>query len=233
MSVNPCYDEYLKSEAWLAKRDRLLRATPRCKRCIMRRATQIHHLTYERMYREIDSDLLPICRPCHECIEGLRKLDSRILWMMRTFGDKWAARLRTIEECDLLPNNRGDHRNVPWFSGEMRFGDAFFNSVDAEFRPREKCSSKNVLVYQWIIPNDDIAVDGLGWIRRLDDGCYIVGIGLFFPHSGIKKKNLLLPNADEEVLDMWDRGITPYSKELIKKHNEPEASKSTATAKGA
>jgi hypothetical protein len=37
-----------------------------CQVCHQRRATQVHHLTYERCGKESIGDLMPICGTCHQ-----------------------------------------------------------------------------------------------------------------------------------------------------------------------
>ena len=60
------YHEYLKSDAWQAKRQIILkRAGYKCRQC-GDRATEIHHETYERIYNEHLSDLTALCRKCHQ-----------------------------------------------------------------------------------------------------------------------------------------------------------------------
>lgn len=79
------YAEYLRSPAWRCKRDAiLLRAAHICEvgNC-NGPAEEVHHLTYERLYREEPSDLIAICRQCHDaltdvsCRVRLQCLDGR------------------------------------------------------------------------------------------------------------------------------------------------------------
>jgi hypothetical protein len=61
------YHAYLESPEWLERRRAvLLRAGDRCELCRFRQATQVHHLTYERIGDEWLSDLIAVCRDCHE-----------------------------------------------------------------------------------------------------------------------------------------------------------------------
>jgi 5-methylcytosine-specific restriction endonuclease McrA len=63
------YEEYLKTPAWHARRNRvLLRAGHRCEGCGQQPATQVHHLTYRRLGHEMLFDLVAICRDCHHTI---------------------------------------------------------------------------------------------------------------------------------------------------------------------
>lgn len=60
------YQEYLQSEAWRKKRDRVMkRANFTCEGCGDARATEVHHLTYADIYNEFLWQLVAICRECH------------------------------------------------------------------------------------------------------------------------------------------------------------------------
>ncbi len=63
----PDYLAYLQSPQWRAKRDRARKlAGYRCSRCPSKRDLQVHHLTYERLGAEWDSDLAVLCQNCHQ-----------------------------------------------------------------------------------------------------------------------------------------------------------------------
>jgi len=66
LSRQTAYLWYLGTEFWRAKRNEAMaRANYLCQRCRARCATEVHHLTYERVFNELASDLLPVCSPCH------------------------------------------------------------------------------------------------------------------------------------------------------------------------
>lgn len=71
------YWEYLKSEHW--KQTRFLKLEDvgyRCEKCLINRATQIHHLHYNSLYKEdIKKDLLAVCKKCHLILE-LEKIEE-------------------------------------------------------------------------------------------------------------------------------------------------------------
>jgi hypothetical protein len=65
------YTSYLQSDAWRARRERtLMLAGGTCQRCGRARAREAHHLTYDRLTREKDADLLAVCVPCHRQLHG-------------------------------------------------------------------------------------------------------------------------------------------------------------------
>ena len=63
------YQWYLGTAFWRAKSDEAIaRANGICQICHKRRATQTHHLTYERVFNELATDLQPVCSACHHAI---------------------------------------------------------------------------------------------------------------------------------------------------------------------
>lgn len=65
------YPEYLKSETWKAKREKVLRRDNYiCQGCLETKATCVHHLTYERVGEELMLDLVSLCEQCHDSIHG-------------------------------------------------------------------------------------------------------------------------------------------------------------------
>ncbi len=61
------YEDYLATDQWARKRRAVLeRDKQLCQACLSREATEVHHLTYDRIFEEPMFDLVAICRPCHE-----------------------------------------------------------------------------------------------------------------------------------------------------------------------
>jgi 5-methylcytosine-specific restriction endonuclease McrA len=60
------YRAYLESAAWEKRRALVLeRAGHRCEVCGAEPPLHVHHLTYERCFREPLSDLKAVCPECH------------------------------------------------------------------------------------------------------------------------------------------------------------------------
>lgn len=73
------YYAYMHSAAWYAKRKRaLLRAQYRCQKCRSPKRLDVHHLTYERLGHEWDTDLVVLCRKCHDQVHGKT---TRRVWL--------------------------------------------------------------------------------------------------------------------------------------------------------
>ena len=63
------YMEYIQSEDWKKRRDKKLRkADWKCERCGSGINLCIHHITYDNLGNEPMSDLLVLCKSCHEDI---------------------------------------------------------------------------------------------------------------------------------------------------------------------
>lgn len=64
--------EYLKTREWRVKRNRaLIRAGNRCQICASTYRLDVHHRTYERLGCELLSDLVVLCRKCHQHYHGI------------------------------------------------------------------------------------------------------------------------------------------------------------------
>jgi hypothetical protein len=60
------YDLYLESPTWAAKRSAVLkRANFICEGCLINKATQVHHLTYRHVFKELMFELVAVCADCH------------------------------------------------------------------------------------------------------------------------------------------------------------------------
>ncbi len=65
------YENYLKGKSWKRKRRKIMQLSGRvCRVCRKRRATQVHHETYKRLYRERTTDLTAVCGTCHKKIHS-------------------------------------------------------------------------------------------------------------------------------------------------------------------
>jgi 5-methylcytosine-specific restriction endonuclease McrA len=59
------YQEYLNHWMWQEKRKLFLEKYPYCKNCGYF-ASNVHHLTYERVPQEKERDLISLCVQCHK-----------------------------------------------------------------------------------------------------------------------------------------------------------------------
>jgi hypothetical protein len=98
------YREYIQSEAWQKRRKEFLAAYPHCNRCTVPRELaviaydqdlHVHHKSYARVGDELNEDLEPLCKRCHE---------------IETFGESKLHKVKNAEClcCDALTWNLVD-----------------------------------------------------------------------------------------------------------------------------
>ncbi len=60
------YGEYLKSEQWgQLRKSKLKEVNYKCQLCNSNKELNVHHRTYERIFRESIEDLIVLCESCH------------------------------------------------------------------------------------------------------------------------------------------------------------------------
>jgi len=74
------YSWYLGTAFWRERREHALkRANHTCEKCKERRASEVHHVTYLRVFNEMPTDLVALCRQCHEQMHRLRAANDNQL----------------------------------------------------------------------------------------------------------------------------------------------------------
>jgi hypothetical protein len=116
------WGQYLKSDKWKDKRERVLkRADYICQGCGQERASEVHHVTYERRFFEMLFDLVALCQTCHSLInieknerlrgnpfisDGLRCHGCR--WQSENNHTKWCSVYDIPAEASLMSENYCD-----------------------------------------------------------------------------------------------------------------------------
>jgi len=77
---------YLHSPTWINKRGRILKRDKYLCQVCGKAGTHVHHLTYERLFEEADSDLITLCKTCHRHMDLVRKLLCHYGDTKRTYG---------------------------------------------------------------------------------------------------------------------------------------------------
>jgi hypothetical protein len=74
------YKQYLASREWRVKRKEVIELNDNiCQRCASRPIENIHHLSYENIGDEDpSSELMGVCRPCHEYLAAERDDDPAL-----------------------------------------------------------------------------------------------------------------------------------------------------------
>jgi len=92
------YQEYLKSEQWQIKRSvALQQAEFMCEHCGDTSKLEVHHKTYERLYKERLADLEVLCSRCHERADRERDAQTTIrqrwkaidTFMSKKYDEDW------------------------------------------------------------------------------------------------------------------------------------------------
>lgn len=69
--------EYLSSIEWRGKSSTVLQRDVLCRVCDRNKSTDVHHLTYENLgFEDINTDLVGVCRTCHNRIHAHKELSS-------------------------------------------------------------------------------------------------------------------------------------------------------------
>jgi 5-methylcytosine-specific restriction endonuclease McrA len=69
---NSKYKNYILSKHWRKKRKRKLREQNyQCQNCKTKENLQVHHKHYRTLFNEKLSDLVVLCKTCHEEVHGL------------------------------------------------------------------------------------------------------------------------------------------------------------------
>ncbi len=121
------YEMYIASDEWKRRRRRAIElAGYCCERCgatAWDKKLEVHHLTYERMGHEKDSDLMALCPECHAVADRERERNARYksqqaLWLKRLdgwatkkYGEDWGIRYdedAVAREFELWLERRGE-----------------------------------------------------------------------------------------------------------------------------
>jgi len=73
------HNEYLKSMTWQEKREEVLRRDGYiCQACLKKKATEVHHLSYDHWKNEPLFELISVCDECHTAITEMDRKNSKI-----------------------------------------------------------------------------------------------------------------------------------------------------------
>ncbi|MHA1213097.1 MAG: HNH endonuclease [Candidatus Heimdallarchaeota archaeon] len=90
------YKEYIKSDEWKIKRAFALNRTGhRCEKCGSQYKLEVHHKTYDNLYKESPKDLEVLCAKCHTEADEKRAAETRYENAFNTYaskvhGEDWA-----------------------------------------------------------------------------------------------------------------------------------------------
>ena len=93
------YREYLFSPKWHRIRQRKFKQVGRkCELCGALDKIEVHHLTYQRLFRERLGDLQVLCKSCHPLADESRRRAKAIdTYMRKVAGDNWRSQITDSE----------------------------------------------------------------------------------------------------------------------------------------
>ena len=92
------YIDYIQSEAWRLKKAQIIFVRGRqCERCKKGDYLQLHHLNYDRLGHELDSDLQLLCVKCHKKADQHREARTRYRQCSRYLHPKKVRRSSTTQ----------------------------------------------------------------------------------------------------------------------------------------
>lgn len=99
------YGRYINSRAWANRRKQYFeRYARQCAFCGKRTEIELHHHTYERMGRELDDDMVPLCRDHHQAVHDYHNAHGGTL----TAATRAVASLLGVEVQIVKRRPRGE-----------------------------------------------------------------------------------------------------------------------------
>jgi hypothetical protein len=173
--VDPKYLAYLKSKEWLGRRAQVIkRCHNTCERCGKFSVSEVHHITYSRIFCEELSDLQGLCTYCHAFLHGECPNDGiteherqeRQRDELRTQVDSGLAELRRFEEVphfyrSFVAGSMPEHRElIRLLKQHPRVITAYREREIFDVRyAKRKYRSAVAFKLKWDLPN------GHGWAR--------------------------------------------------------------------
>ncbi len=97
------YKEYLDSEDWKKLKSKIIKRDGGvCQGCFESRPLDVHHLTYDRIGEELGTDLVSLCRYCHDKIHNNAHYHSRWNDYITGKTDKAPKPLTRDEMIDII-----------------------------------------------------------------------------------------------------------------------------------
>jgi len=106
------YEAYLASPHWKSIKARLFQKKRKCQLCGSRAADTLHHITYDRIGRERDSDFLFFCQECHNILHTA--LNQRYPLRSSPYkAERSMVVLRGIIQGSITPKRKKRRAGIP------------------------------------------------------------------------------------------------------------------------
>lgn len=215
--LNIDYSSYMQSEAWWARKAEYYKThAKRCSACGSKKNIHLHHMTYERLGRERDSDMAPLCEKCHDEVHRL-SAENSVASLTRVTLDFIAVKSRarsSVVRAERKDAARGVGERKP---GERRYAACAPAEKKPKFIPRNLRSSE--------FP--DVTVD-------IPDVGSCAGLNRKAKRQLAKERKRAVAQllADRNAAVLRDRGIVRPSKSATSKQKaSPQPMKDSTRAK--
>ena len=118
---NSEYSAYLVSPEWKEKREKVLRRDGNKCRICGKKASQVHHLSYARLFAESLHDLVSLCDECHDLVgatvEHKPRLSERTGYVRMVPGNsiKFSVLINKLTRLTRkLDEDAGEKRKLAW-----------------------------------------------------------------------------------------------------------------------
>lgn len=83
------YNKYILSPGWKKKREKAFRLLGRkCSRCNSTVGLEVHHKTYNHLYKETSADVDILCSKCHPSADSEREIETAFgTYLSTKYGD--------------------------------------------------------------------------------------------------------------------------------------------------
>jgi hypothetical protein len=172
-SRNEYRENYLTSIEWKEKSNRILNRDPICVICKKSKSNDTHHLTYRNIPFELDSELIGVCRKCHNIIHRNRELTrcstfsdlKRVFQLSRKRIHVLPSLKKAVSKCSITKLRR--------LAGLLK--------IPASFIPKFFDTKKDFSFFKYkkiraILDSDDLFLPRRGWekfpqeLKRFDRG---------------------------------------------------------------
>lgn len=115
------YNAYLHTPHWRVVRNRALRlAGFKCTKCQVGRELQVHHLSYDRLGEELDTDLEVLCRGCHLGLHVHEAKEAIGVYLKLVREALKAQTFETLEDLVEDVKCRCARARIPYHAGEVQ-----------------------------------------------------------------------------------------------------------------
>lgn len=110
------YQKYINSTKWERRKVSYYAHHPKvCRACAATELIHLHHHTYDRLGKEADDDMVPLCESCHELVHNLHRLRGGSLTKVTMEFIEFYQKPSTTTQSDtgFVPRNLAKRTKKP------------------------------------------------------------------------------------------------------------------------